>query len=36
LLSREIAQRIEKEASFPGEIKVMVIRETRAISFAAA
>jgi len=36
LLSREIAKRIEKEASFPGEIKVTVIRELRAISFAAA
>lgn len=36
LLSREIAKRIENEVSFPGEIKVTVIREKRAISFAAA
>jgi len=36
LLSREIAKRIENEVSFPGEIKVTVIREKRAISIAAA
>ena len=36
LLSREIANRIEKEVSFPGEIKVNVIREKRALSIASA
>ena len=36
LLSNEIAKRISKEVSFPGEIKVNVIREKRAISFAKA
>ncbi len=36
LLSREIAKRISDEVSFPGEIKVNVIREKRAISFAQA
>jgi len=36
LLSREIAKEIEKNVSFPGEIKVNVIREKRAISFAQA
>ncbi len=36
LLSREIAKRVSKEVSFPGEIKVNVIREKRAISFAQA
>ena len=36
LLSREIAKRIEESVSFPGEIKVNVIREKRAISFAQA
>ena len=36
LLSREIAKRVSEEVSFPGEIKVNVIREKRAISFAQA
>ena len=36
LLSREIAKRISKEVSFPGEIKVNVIREKRAIDYAIA
>jgi len=35
-LSREIAKKIEENVSFPGEIKVNVIREKRAISFAQA
>jgi len=34
LLSREIAQEIEKGVQYPGDIKVTVIRETRAIEFA--
>jgi ribonuclease Y len=33
-LARNIALRVEKELKFPGEIKVNVIRETRAIEFA--
>ena len=33
-LARQIALRIENELKYPGEIKVMVIRETRAIEFA--
>lgn len=33
-LARAIALRIEQELRFPGEIKVHVIRETRAIEFA--
>ncbi len=32
--AREIAMRVEQELKFPGEIKVTVIRETRAIEFA--
>ena len=36
LLSKEIADKISQEVSFPGEIKVNVIREKRAISFARA
>ncbi len=33
-LSREIASKIEKELSYPGQIKVTVIRELRAIEYA--
>ncbi|KKW35991.1 ribonuclease Y [Candidatus Adlerbacteria bacterium RIFCSPHIGHO2_01_FULL_54_23] len=33
-LARQIALRIENELKYPGEIKVNVIRETRAIEFA--
>jgi ribonuclease Y len=34
LLSRDIARRIEKEITYPGQIKVTVIRETRAVDLA--
>lgn len=33
-LAREIAEKIEKELKYPGEIKVTVIRETRVIEYA--
>ncbi len=33
-LARDIAKRIEEELKYPGEIKVNVIRETRAIEYA--
>jgi ribonuclease Y len=33
-LSRDIAKSIEQELQYPGEIKVIVIRESRTISFA--
>jgi ribonuclease Y len=33
-LSKDIAKRIEKEVQYPGEIKVTVIRETRAVEYA--
>jgi ribonuclease Y len=33
-LATEIAQRIEKELQYPGQIKVVVIRETRAVEYA--
>ncbi len=33
-LAREIANRLEQELKFPGEIKVHVIRETRVIEYA--
>jgi len=35
LMSQEIAKEIEQKISYPGEIKVMVIRETRAVSYAS-
>ncbi len=34
LLSREIAKKIENELEYPGQIKVHLIRETRAIEYA--
>jgi ribonucrease Y len=34
LLSREIARDIEKEVEYPGQIKVTVIRESRAVEYA--
>lgn len=34
LLSREIAKKIEESMSYPGQIKVTVIRETRAVEYA--
>ena len=33
-LAKEIAQQIEKELKYPGEIKVVVIRENRAVEYA--
>ena len=33
-LSREIARAVEREVSYPGQIKVSVVRETRAVRFA--
>ena len=34
ILAREIVKKIEKEMEYPGQIKVNVIRETRAVDFA--
>jgi ribonucrease Y len=34
LLSRSIARDIEKELEYPGQIKVTVIRESRAVDYA--
>ena len=34
VLAREIAKRIENEMEYPGQIKVNVIRETRATEYA--
>ena len=33
-LSGEIAQRIQDEMTYPGQVKITVIRETRAVAFA--
>ena len=33
-LSKEIARSIERELSYPGQIKICVVRETRAVRFA--
>jgi len=34
MLSRDIARKIEEDLTYPGQIKVCVIRETRAVEFA--
>ncbi len=34
VLSKDIARKIEKELSYPGQIKVTVIRESRAVDYA--
>ena len=34
LLAREIAKKIEDELEYPGQIKVNLIRETRATEYA--
>ena len=33
-LSRDIAKKVEAELTYPGQIKVTVIRETRSIEYA--
>jgi ribonuclease Y len=34
IVAREIANRIQAEVKYPGQVKVTVIRETRAIEYA--
>ena len=34
VLAREIANKIEEQMTYPGQIKVNVIRETRAVDYA--
>ncbi len=34
MLARDIVKRVENEMSYPGQVKVTVIRETRAVEFA--
>ena len=34
ILARDVAKKIEADMEYPGQIKVNVIRETRAIEYA--
>ena len=34
LLSSDIATKIQNEMTYPGQVKITVIRETRSVSFA--
>jgi ribonuclease Y len=34
MMSRDIAQKVEKELTYPGQIRVTVIRETRSVEYA--
>jgi ribonuclease Y len=34
LLARDVAQKIEQELEYPGQIKVNLIRESRAVGYA--
>ena len=34
VISKDISKKIEEELSYPGQIRVTVIRETRAVSYA--
>ena len=34
MLARDIANKVEAELSYPGQIRVTVIRETRAVEYA--
>jgi ribonuclease Y len=34
VLAHELSKKIQSELTYPGQIKITVIRETRAISFA--
>ncbi|MGH7394692.1 MAG: ribonuclease Y, partial [Candidatus Methylomirabilales bacterium] len=33
-MAKDIAKRIEQEIDYPGQVKVTVIRETRAVEYA--
>ena len=33
-LSRDIAKKIQDEMTYPGQVKITVIRETRAVAYA--
>ena len=33
-ISRDISKKVEKNIDYPGQIKIMVIRETRSVEYA--
>ena len=33
-MSRDIAKKIQDEMTYPGQVKITVIRETRAVAYA--
>ena len=34
ILAHDLAERIEKEMRYPGQVRVSIIRETRAVDYA--
>ena len=34
IMARDVRKKIEEEMEYPGHIKVMVVRETRAVEYA--
>jgi ribonuclease Y len=34
VIAREIAKQVEEELQYPGQIKITVVRESRAVEFA--
>jgi len=34
ILARDVAKKIEEEMEYPGQIKVVIVRETRAVDYA--
>ena len=34
MIARDIAKQVEEELQYPGQIRITVVRETRAVEFA--